>query len=139
MSLVVPHRWLSELAPRLYCQTFPASLVDAELDEFLAALEAHVAAQRKPFAWIVMADALLSSTAKQRKTFAAAEERMKEQDRRLCAGTAFVLTSSLARGAVTAVYWISPPVYPYAIRSTRDEAIAWATEKLHAALAKDAG
>ncbi len=136
MGLVVAHPWLSELGPSLYCQTFPSALVDRELDEFLAALEAHVAVQRSPFAWVVLADALISSSAKQRKTFAAAEERMKEQDRRYCAGTAFVLTSSLARGAVTAVYWISPPVYPYSICATRAAAEAWAAEKLRSAAVK---
>jgi hypothetical protein len=130
-AVIVTHPWLSEIAPRLYCQTFP-KLVDndAELDVFLEALEALVDAQRGPFAWVVMADALMQSSAKQRKTFAAAEARMKEQDARFCAGTAFVLTSAIARGAVTAVYWLSPPVYPYAIRSTREAAIAWATAQL---------
>ena len=132
MPIEKPHPWLSELAPQLYAQTFPQALNDDELGVFLDALESLVGAQREPFAWIVMADALMQSSAKQRKAFAAAEERMRDQDRVLCAGTAFVLTSAIARGAVTAVYWLSPPVYPYAICKTFDDARAWAVAKLAA-------
>lgn len=130
MPLPYQHPWLAVLQPRLYRQTFPKLSSDEELEEFLAALEANVAAQRAPFAWVVLADALLSSTAKQRKMFAAAEERMKPQDEKLCAGTAFVLTSAIARGAVTAVYWLSPPVYPYTIVAREETAVAWCGEKL---------
>ncbi len=134
---VKSHAWLSELAPGLYAQTFPQALSDDELAVFLEALESLVAAQRTPFAWVVMADALMQSSAKQRKAFAEAEKRMREQDRTLCAGTAFVLTSAIARGAVTAVYWLSPPVYPYAICKTFEDARAWAVTKLEARRALD--
>jgi hypothetical protein len=132
MGIVKPHPWLTELGPQLYGQTFPKELTDPQLDEFLEALEVHVAAQTAPFAWVILADALMSTSAKQRKTFAAAEERMKATDRALCAGTAFVLTSAIARGAITAVYWISPPVYPYSIHATEVSALAWAKAKLAA-------
>jgi hypothetical protein len=124
------HPWISALGPRLYKQTFPKLSSDVELEEFLGVLEANVATQRAPFAWVILADALLSSTAKQRKMFAAAEARMKEQDKKLCAGTAFVLTSAIARGAITAVYWLSPPVYPYTIVANEAAAVAWCESKL---------
>ena len=132
MPLPYPHPWIDVVEPRLYRQTFPKLSSDTELEEFLVALEANVEAQRAPFAWVILADALLSSTAKQRKMFASAEERMKEQDKKLCAGTAFVLTSAIARGAITAVYWLSPPVYPYTIVAREETAIAWAQTKLRA-------
>jgi hypothetical protein len=97
---------------------------------FTEALEALVSRQRGPFAWVVLADAMLSTSAKQRKIFSEAEARMQPQDKRYCAGTAIVLSSSIIRGVVTAIYWLTPPVYPYTLCSTDDEARAWATKQL---------
>ena len=79
--------------------------------------------------FVVQADATVSSTAKQRRMFAEAEQRMQEYDRVLCAGTAFVLTSTVMRGVVTAIYWMAPPVYPYAFFPSRDAATVWARMK----------
>ncbi len=45
-------------------QTFPARIVDAELSGFLAVLDGFIRAQRRPFAWVVQADA----TARMQKT-----------------------------------------------------------------------
>ena len=130
MAIVIPHPWLAEFGPHLFEQVFPKMVTDEELARFLHAVEAHVSAQQEPFAWVVMADALMSSSAKQRAEFAAAERRMKDKDQALCVGTAFVLTSAIARGAVTAVYWLSPPVYPYKVCATREAALAWASGRL---------
>lgn len=139
MPLPRAHPWLSEIEPALFCQTIPPTLVDAELAVFIEAVEALVGAQRGPFAWVVMADAMISTSARQRKMFADAEVRMQPQDRKFCAGTAIVLTSSVIRGVVTAIYWITPPVYPYTLCSSRDEALAWARQKLQERLSAPAG
>ena len=50
--------------------------------------------------------------------------------RRLCVGTAFVITSPLVRGVLTAVLWISPMAMPHTVVSTVEEAERW----LHASL-----
>lgn len=132
MTLPRAHAWLSELSPQLFCQTIPPTFTDAELAEFIVCVEALVSAQRSPFAWVVMADAMLSTSATQRKMFADGEARMQAQDKRFCAGTAIVLSSSVIRGVVTAIYWLTPPVYPYTLCSTRGEALAWARKMLDA-------
>jgi hypothetical protein len=134
MSTAPTHPWLAEPAPSLYYQRVPPVFSDADLVRFIDALEALVAGQRAPFAWVVLADAMLSTSAKQRKLFSEAESRMQAQDRLYCAGTAIVLTSSMVRGVVTAVYWLTPPVYPYTLCANEEQARAWAGEKLAARL-----
>ena len=49
-------------------------------------------------------------------------------------GDAVVITNALVRGAVTAVFWIRPPVAPTKIFATPRESIAWIEER-----ARDAG
>lgn len=124
------HPWISELAPSLFLQVIPPTFNDSELAAFVAALEVLVGSQRAPFAWVVMADAILSTSARQRKMMADADARMQPQDKKFCAGTAIVLTSSVARGVVTAVYWLTPPVYPYVICPTEAAGRAWAQARL---------
>ena len=59
-----PHPWIEWLEPALYAQNFPAQIEDETLASFLEALEGFVRVQRRPFAWVVQADATVSSTAK---------------------------------------------------------------------------
>jgi hypothetical protein len=125
-----PHPWLTTLGPSLYCQTFPAHFPDADLVSFIESLEALVMEQIAPFAWVVLADALLMTSATQRRLMAEAEKRMQPRDKEFCVGTAIVLSSSIARGVVTAVYWLTPPVYPYTFCSTPEQGQAWAQAKL---------
>jgi hypothetical protein len=124
------HPWLSELTPGLYYQRWPAVFTDDALESFLESVEAVVAAQRGPFAWVVMADAMMAMSAKQRKMFSEGEARMQPQDKLYCAGTAIVLQSPIVRGIVTAVYWLTPPVYPYLLCPNEDQGRGWASKKL---------
>lgn len=48
-----------------------------------------------------------------------------ERSGRLCRGAAQIADGALVRGAVTAIYWLSPPPFPYAVVRTLEEAIAW--------------
>ena len=132
MKQLLAHPWLSEPSPSLFYQAIPDSFTDAEREAFIVWLEALEGAQRSPIAWVVMADAMLSTSAKQRKMFSEAEARMQPQDERFCAGTAIVLSSPVIRGVVTAIYWLTPPVYPYTLCKTAPEAHAWASAKLTA-------
>lgn len=130
MKPPLAHPWLSEPAPSLFYQTIPETFSDADLEAFIVCLEALVGAQRSPFAWVVMADAMLATSAKQRKMFSEAETRMQPQDRRFCAGTAIVLSSPVIRGVVTAIYWLTPPVYPYTLCKSAEEARTWSERRL---------
>ncbi len=49
-----------------------------------------------------------------------------------CAGAAFVISSAVIRGALTAIFWIQPPVYEYTVVSAVAEGTAWARQRLAA-------
>ena len=44
--------------------------------------------------------------------------------------------SRFARGVITAVYWLSPPVYPVKVVGSRAEALEWLEPMFEAALAE---
>jgi hypothetical protein len=47
-----------------------------------------------------------------------------------CKGAAFVLTSSLLQGAITAVLWLAPLPFPYRTFTDLDEARTWLRSSL---------
>jgi hypothetical protein len=47
-----------------------------------------------------------------------------------CAGAAFVISSAVIRGALTAIFWVQPPVYEHTVVPTVVEATAWARQRL---------
>ena len=73
---------------------------------------------------------MLSTSAKQRKMFSEAEARMQPRDKLFCVGTAVALTAPVIRGVVTAIYWLTPRVYPYTRCKTAAEASTWAERVL---------
>lgn len=48
----------------------------------------------------------------------------------LLRGEATVLESALVRGGLTAIYWLSPPGYPWKIFGDMSEALHWAQAQL---------
>lgn len=51
--------------------------------------------------------------------------------RRLCKGTAFVISSALVRGALTALLWLMRELpFPYQVVESRMEAEQWAQDQL---------
>jgi hypothetical protein len=46
------------------------------------------------------------------------------------AGLALVTPSAVLRGMITAVYWLSPPPFPYQPVSTMEEGWAWARQRI---------
>jgi hypothetical protein len=49
---------------------------------------------------------------------------------RLCVGGAFVITSPLIRGAMTAILWISPMPFPHVVVASEAEALGWVRSRL---------
>ncbi len=64
-----------------------------------------------------------TANAKVRRVFA---ERVAEQGRLHLAGEAAVLKNPVARGFVTAYYWLAPAHHPTGVFAEVDEAVAWA-------------
>jgi len=47
-----------------------------------------------------------------------------------CVGAAFVISSTVIRGALTAIFWIQPPVFEYTVVPTVAEGTSWARQRL---------
>lgn len=58
-------------------------------------------------------------------------ERRSEADlKRVLRGVGIVVTSGPIRGIVTAAYWMNPPVYPYEVLATWQQAYDWVALRL---------
>ncbi|MCA9641626.1 MAG: hypothetical protein H6718_07415 [Polyangiaceae bacterium] len=124
------HPWLGQLDTQIYVANIKHIDTDAQFADFVAAVEQLTAAQKEPYAWIANLGPLLNASATQRRMFADADKRMAPKDAQLCAGLAIFAPSPIARGFVTAVYWLSPPAYPMRVVSSFDEGVEFARAQL---------
>ena len=103
----------------------PEAFTPQRLDAWLDAFEHHVLARRQPYATVLDMSDSPRTTPEERKRMA---DRLRGGDdhQRMCVAGAFVMQSTLARGALTAVMWLRKPEYPTRVFASRQEAIAWA-------------
>lgn len=71
-------------------------------------------------------------TPAQRKLIAELSRDHEPRSRKWCVGGATVLTSAVARGVLTAITWLAPPVYKLTYHATLDEAVDEASRTLQA-------
>lgn len=110
---------------------FPGSQYTyTDVAEMFRAVDAFYARNLEPFAWVVDSTRVSFADAKIRQLTAEHEERTKEHKRRYNCGTGFVIQSGLVRGILTAVFWLSPPAYPYQVFANCEAARAWALNQL---------
>lgn len=99
--------------------------VDAEYEEYLAAIEAAVASswRRTAFLLVYIADGFPPPSAKWRRRIALASAQTSP-------GAVFALAtrSRLNRATITAVNWLRPPTYAFAAKATLREAVAFCVE-----------
>jgi hypothetical protein len=124
------HTWVSVIEAPLYGQVLPAACTDEELAKMLEEVERITKAVDSPIGWGTDVSNILHATPRQRKMYADSDARLKDLDRQWCSGTAVVCRSPFTRGIVTAVHWVTPPVYPYKIFSSRREGERWARRQL---------
>jgi hypothetical protein len=108
----------------LIVSRFPASWSEAELDAYLAGFVAiHDRGERFVHVSDITGTMAIPNPQLRKKAadFIAAEH---DRSARLCMGTAQV-AHALARGALTAIQWITPPPYPHIVVSGWPEALAW--------------
>jgi hypothetical protein len=118
----------------LIVSRFPASWDEAELQAYFAAFVA-LHGRERPFVHISdisQAESMSKAGMRRKATDFMAAER--ERSARLCKGAVQVAPSTLLRGAITAIQWITPPPYPHAVVATWAEALVWVKAR-----AKDAG
>jgi hypothetical protein len=108
----------------LVISRFPGSWNEAELDAYLAGFVAiHARGERFVHVSDITGTTAIPNPQLRKKAaeFIATEH---DRSRRLCMGTAQV-AHALARGALTAIQWITPPPYPHIVVSGWPEALAW--------------
>ncbi len=106
------------------------NISDVDFNEVVGKLEAVYQALTQPFASVVDVSMLEVLSADRRKLLATMEEKYKPIDLRYNKGQAYVVASAAMRGAITALHWLSPPVYPTMTFKTFEEGLGWARAKL---------
>lgn len=86
--------------------------------------------RNQKFAVICDARETTAAEAKLRKDYAEFLKVNRDDLNRLCKGTAFVISSPLIRGALTAIMWMATMPYPYDIFGSIEEADVWAKAQL---------
>lgn len=105
---------------------------DADFNEILGRVEVIYQALTQPFVCVIDASMMDVISAERRKRLAEMEVKYKPLDLRYNRGQAYVVASAPMRGAITALHWLSPPVYPTMTFKSFEEACAWAKNKLAA-------
>ncbi len=108
----------------LVVSRFPAAWNEAELDAYLAGFVAvHDRNERFVHVSDITGTVAIPNPQLRKKAsdFIAAEH---DRSARLCMGTAQV-AHALARGALMAIQWITPPPYPHTVVGTWPDALAW--------------
>lgn len=114
---------------------FPEVFNDSELDGALKAVHDWMLKEvDAPFGLVVDVQRPLAFSAVQRKMIADVEKSYRHVDRRYNGGQAVVVPTAVARGVLTAVYWLSPPVYPVQAVATLEEGLEWVENSLRTSL-----
>lgn len=125
----MPYR-LDDTRHPLVVVTFEGQLTDDEMTKYLEDMETRVLGRRMPYAVVVDATRSRGIDARQRRIQADWLRRHEAEIRRFNRGTAFVITSPIVRGALTAIFWIQPLPSPHVVVSTFDQAEAWCRAQL---------
>lgn len=102
---------------------------DAQLASHLGEIEEKVLARREPFVHIIDQRQGTMPDAIQRALIADHQRRMEDAYREYCRGEVYIVSKE-TRQAMTAVFWLAPPPYPYAFVESTTEARAWAKQRL---------
>lgn len=113
--------------------THHGEVSDEQFDEYLGKLKDNLdRAIRERMKTVIIFDATnaTGSSAKQRQKQAAWMKQYEAPSRLHSAGYAFVIPSTIVRGALTAILWLSPMPAPYVVVATLAEAEAWSLKVL---------
>ncbi|MET0385475.1 MAG: hypothetical protein ABW321_05935 [Polyangiales bacterium] len=105
---------------------------DAELERVLTRLQEEMEADHKLQRRLVSIIDLRGSfplTAKQRSKLAAWLKQKEQLSHEVSLGMAFVITSAVIRGVLTAVFWVQNPPVPCTVEGDLDAAVRWAIDR----------
>lgn len=100
-----------------------------ELEAHLDEIEQRVLKRKAPFVHVIDQRRGVMPDAVQRALIAKHQERMDAVYARFCLGEAYIVTPE-SRAAMTAVFWLAKPPYPYTFVDTMPEARAWAEARI---------
>lgn len=129
------HPWVDDSRAPLYYLTYPKASSDRELADGFAGLVSFYKTVRQPIAWVVDCTNVVTAPATQRRLAAKHLEEITPYSKRWDRAVAMVITTSWTRGLMTAIFWLSPPVFPYSVFADRVAATKWAGEALRRAYA----
>lgn len=123
------HPWCRAEGDLIFFRAPNGSATDAEVEAAYGAIHAWWAKRTRPACFVTDLSNTLAIPASQRKIAAEWEAKFRPYAARYGAA-ALVAPSAALRGIVTAVFWVSPPGYPYTIVSTQGAAVLWAQKHL---------
>lgn len=103
---------------------------EEEFDVYLTELDRHVLQGEGVTVAILDATRSGETPPRQREKQAEWIKRSAPRLRTQSAGTAFIITSRLVRGFLTAILWMAPLQTPHVVVETEAEARQWAVERL---------
>lgn len=107
-----------------------ATYTDDELRQALEAYDAVLNANLEPYCVVFDYSAGETLPASQRVMLGEFNARNAERTRVYCRGAAFVMKGAVARGVMTAVFWISKPPAETKVFADFDQAMSWASSQL---------
>ena len=131
--------------PKIDDSRWPLVLVDWVGDVTLEEIDAHfekmamLTRRGRRFAVLVDMRGIEHQTAAHRQRGAEKLKSLAREAREAVVCTAHVVSSSIERGVLTAVYWLSAPPFETKVFTDRGAAQAWLSEKLQADALKRAG
>jgi hypothetical protein len=129
---VTEFRYSTSLSP-LVLVTCPAHFEVASVKSVLDAYTTEVIEARRPFTLVVDATPISElPTAIVRRAITDWMKRVEVLGEQYMLGMAMVTSSSIVRGAMTAVNWIVPPRVPMTYEPTLEAAVKWSIERLEA-------
>jgi hypothetical protein len=102
---------------------------DSDVAAHLVEIEEKVLGRRQPFVHVIDQRRGSMPDAIQRALIADHQRRMEDAYRTYCRGEVYIV-SKQTRQAMTAIFWLAPPPYPYAFVETVPEAFDWARERV---------
>jgi hypothetical protein len=115
--------------PQIMLVTFDGGVTDEQFEDYLRGMSKNLQ-RRTRTVTILDARRAVRTPPKQRKRQA---DWLIENDlllKQFSAGSAFVITSPIVRGVMTAILWISPLPTPHTVVGTLSEAELWASDRL---------
>jgi hypothetical protein len=121
-----------ECFPLVIMRFNKGGMTDADVDQLIAGFT-ELYQRRTRYGIVGFAGGLRAApNIRQRKKLAEWENSTRHLVRAWCVATALVIDSAIARGAVTAMRWISPAPSPEIVTSTELEAMEWVVPRMRA-------